>query len=108
MSATRCKVCDETKYDWRVHECPPIWFVRFEDWEPEDARPVYADTKEDAAEKYYSTRFADFDYQTDVTLIVMDSENRGWKIGVRVESVPEFCATVEAELAGDSPVLPTD
>jgi hypothetical protein len=99
MSATRCKICGETKYDWRHHECPHVWHVRFDDWEPEDTTAVYADTKEDAAEKYYSERFANFDYQTDVTLIVMDdTHEQSWRIGVRVESVPQFTATVEEEL----------
>jgi hypothetical protein len=97
MSITRCKQCDEIISDWMVHKCPPVWHVRFEDWEPEDTTLVYADTKEDAAEKYYSARFADFDYQKDVTLIVMD-EKRAWKIGVRVESVPQFTASVEGEI----------
>jgi hypothetical protein len=98
MSASRCNVCQEVTYDWRVHKCAPSWFVRFEDWDREDATPIYAETKEYAAENYYSARFADHDYNTDVTLIVEDGEGHAWKISVHVESVPEFSATVEEEL----------
>jgi hypothetical protein len=97
MSAHRCPTCGDAVYAWRQHTCGTVWFVRFEDWEPEDTVPVYADTMEEAAEKYYSQRFGDFDYQTDVTLIVADEEGNGWKIGVHVEAVPQFTATVEEE-----------
>lgn len=33
MSCEYCRTCGEVKYDWKEHNCPPIFYFKHEDWE---------------------------------------------------------------------------
>ena len=78
------------------HKCPPIFKVRpsYEE-DAEQSANVYADNIVQAAEKYYERRFADYDFATQIELIVVSPGGVSYLVDVRVESVPQFTAEVK-------------
>jgi hypothetical protein len=91
----RCPECGE--YSWRnVHECPPIFYVRNEDEDPEDALKIRAEDHEKAAEKFFDKSFYGGDSSSgEMTVIVRDIHDlHEWTINVSMEMVPSFTSEV--------------
>lgn len=94
-----CPRCNEYMFEaFGPHKCKPAYFVRPDFYDPGDETEAFGDSPADAAEKWYERRFADFDYITNITLIVIDPrKNIRYTVEVEVESVPSFSASVEHE-----------
>ena len=61
------------------HICPPVWYVRTEDWEPDDYTEIRADTAKEAA-----CTFAEYDLAD--TSVMGKGE---WDVFVRAEMGPD-------------------
>ena len=80
----RCPTCGV--FDRKdTHICDPIYGVWVEDDEIEDANGVRASSPEDAAEKFVSDRYADFECPEEIIVFVTDYGGHTWKFEVLSE-----------------------
>ena len=80
----RCPICGE--FDWiNTHVCGPVYGVWSEDDDIEDAKDVHASSPEDAAEKFVSDRYADFECPEEIIVFVTDYGGHTWKFEVLSE-----------------------
>lgn len=102
----KCPICKN--YCWiSKHTCPPAYGVRLDDWDSEEEVEVHANSPEEAAKKFLSDRFADFEYPRSATVIVNDwranhYEGYLYTYEIQVESEPVFYA----ELISEKPNTP--
>jgi len=61
MSCEYCKVCEELKFSWRKHKCPPVFYAKHEIF-GDEPKEFYADSFEEAALKFAKYYNEDGDY----------------------------------------------
>lgn len=91
----KCVICGEYEYS-NIHHCPPLFYVRPDDYDFEDATPVRAKDAETAAKKFIES---DYDARR-ATLIVVDyQEVTEWVFDCKVELVPSCIVEETAKRA---------
>lgn len=90
---SNCSICGNYA-DLVRHVCPPVWHVRFDDYDPDESEEVRAPLAHSAAEKYMEDHSGDGEQIGDYDVWVRaDSPEAEWKkYEVQCELVPTYRA----------------
>lgn len=92
MSDFYCPTCKQFRFG-RSHRCPPVWLVRPEWYEEEDAARIYAESARAAAEEWSAHNHSRYDYFIALELLIKpeaDDEAPWVAFDIEVEAVPHF------------------